>query len=46
MAAVVAVLSVVPRLHPIWSLGAGAVFGLLGMGVGSGLNGCCTELVW
>lgn len=32
--AVVAVLSVATRLHPLWLLGAGAVFGLLGVGSG------------
>ncbi len=31
--AVVAVLSVATRLHPLWLLGAGAVFGLLGVGL-------------
>ena len=32
--AVVAVLSVATRLHPLWLLGAGAAFGLLGVGFG------------
>lgn len=32
--AVVAALSVATRLHPLWLLGAGAVFGLLGVGFG------------
>jgi chromate transporter len=32
--AVAAVLSVATRLHPLWLLGAGAVFGLLGVGGG------------
>jgi len=32
--AAVAVLSVATRLHPLWLLGAGAVFGLLGAGPG------------
>ena len=32
--AVAAVLSVATRLHPLWLLGAGAVFGLLGVGFG------------
>ncbi len=34
VAAVVAALSAATRLHPLWLLGAGAVFGLLGVGFG------------
>ncbi len=34
VAAAVAVLSVATRLHPLWLLGAGAVFGLSGVGFG------------
>ncbi len=32
--AVAAVLSIATRLHPLWLLGAGAAFGLLGVGLG------------